>query len=198
MKGFVGGVIFTLLVITSGVFGVSHFGLYPIGADNPPGALERSLASRAMDEYAAKHKPSGGNPVQLTPANLMTGAKQYELRCAFCHGGATAKISPMRDKFNPPAPQLINRIPHDDDSWLFWVTKHGVRMTGMPTWGGILSDDEMWSIIAFIKHSDKLPPDVQSYWQRMAATPGEIEEHTPEQHSHPPGPAHPAADRSNR
>ena len=145
-----------------GVFVVSHFGLYPIGADNPPGTLERSLASRAMDEYAAKHKPAGGNPVQITPANLMTGAKEYEEHCAFCHGGAKAKISPMRDKFNPPAPQLINRIPHDDDAWLFWVTKHGVRMTGMPTWDGILSDDEMWTIIAFIKKSDKLPPDVQS------------------------------------
>ena len=42
----------------------------------------------------------------------------------------------------------------------------------------------MWKIIAFIKHSDKLPPDVQAYWQKMAATPGEIEEHTPEQHEH--------------
>ena len=76
----------------------------------------------------------------------------------------------MRDKFNPPAPQLINRIPHDDDAWLFWVTKHGVRMTGMPTWDGIMSDDEMWKVIAFIKHSDKLPPDVQAVWQKMAAS----------------------------
>jgi mono/diheme cytochrome c family protein len=188
MKGFALGIVITLLLITAGVFVVSQFGLYPIGADNPPGTLERSLASRAMDVYAAKHKPAGENPVQITPANLMAGAKEYEEHCAFCHGGAKARISPMRDKFNPPAPQLINRIPHDDDAWLFWVTKHGVRMTGMPTWDGILSDDEMWTIIAFIKKSDKLPPDVQSYWQRVAATPGEIDEHTPAQHLHPPTP----------
>ena len=101
--------------------------------------------------------------------------------CAFCHGGAKAKISPMRDNFSPPVPQLINRIPHDDDAWLFWVTKHGVRMTGMPAWDGILSDDEMWKVIAFIKHSDQLPPEVQASWQKMASTPGEIEEHVPEQ-----------------
>ena len=186
MRGFVFGVLVTLLAIAGGVFAVSQFGLYPIGADNPPGSLERALASRAMDEYAARHKPAGGNPVQPIPANLMEGAKEYEEHCAFCHGGAKAKISPMRDKFNPPSPQLINRIPHDDDAWLFWITKHGVRMTGMPTWDGILSDDEMWKVISFIKHSDKLPPDVQSYWQKMAATPGEIEEHTSEQHEHAP------------
>ncbi len=187
MKGFIAGILVTLLVIAGGVFAVSHFGLYPIGADNPPGSLERALASRAMDVYADKHKPEGGNAVQITPANLTEGAKQYEERCAFCHGGAKATISPMRDRFNPPVPQLVNRIPHDEDAWLFWVTKHGVRMTGMPAWGGVMSDDEMWKVIAFIKHSDKLPPEVRSAWQKLATTPGTIKEHTPEQHEHPPG-----------
>ena len=184
MKGFIVGIIVTLLVIVCGAFLVSHLGLYPIGADNPPTHLERSLAGTALDVYADKHKPAGDNPIQLTPANLMEGAKEYEEHCAFCHGGAKAKVSPMQHKLNPPAPQLINRIPHDPDAWLFWVTKHGVRMTGMPTWDGVLTDDQIWKIVAFIKHSDKLPPDAQSVWQMMATEPATIEEHTPEQHKH--------------
>jgi len=182
MRGFIAGVLVTLVALASGAFAVSYLGLYPIGADNAPGPLEHALASRALDEYADKHKPVGDNPIQATSENLMDGAKEYEEHCAFCHGGAKAKNSPMRNKLNPPAPQLIDSIPDDDDAWLFWVSKHGVRMSGMPTWDAILSDDEMWKIIAFIKHSDKLPPEVQSFWQKMAATPGEIEEHTPEQH----------------
>ncbi|MEO8095940.1 MAG: cytochrome c, partial [Pseudolysinimonas sp.] len=124
------------------------------------------------------------NPTALSAENLTTGATEYEEHCAFCHGGAKAKISPMRDKFSPPVPQLLDRIPHDDDAWLFWVTKHGVRMTGMPAWGGVMSDDEIWKIVSFIKNSDRLPPEAQAAWQKMAATPGEIEEHTPEQHEH--------------
>ena len=182
MRGFIFGIVFTLLATVGGTVAVSHLGLYPIGADNPPSSIERALAGRAMDVYAAKHKPEGPNPTQPTPANLTTGAKEYEEHCAFCHGGAKAKISPMQNRFNPPAPQLINRIPHDDDAWLFWVTKHGVRMTGMPSWDNIMSDEEMWMVVSFIKHSDKLPPEVQAEWVKMAATPGEIEEHTPEQH----------------
>jgi mono/diheme cytochrome c family protein len=187
MKAFLTGIIVTLLAIAVTVFAVAHLGLYPIGADNPPGGLERALASRAMDVYASKHKPQGENPTAMTAANLTEGAKEYEEHCAFCHGGAKAKISPMRDKFNPPVPQLIDRIPHDDDAWLFWVTKHGVRMTGMPAWDSVLSDDEMWKVVAFIKHSDKLPAETQAAWQQLASTPGEIEEHTPEQHTHEPG-----------
>jgi len=184
MKGFVVGIGVTLLALACGAWVTSTFGLYPIGADNPPGTLETVLAQRAMDVYAAKHKPSGNNPVQATPAALSDGAEDYEEHCAFCHGGAKASISPMRDKFNPPAPQFIDRIPHDDDAWLFWVTKHGIRMSGMPTWDGVLSDDEIWKVVAFIKHTDTLPPEVRSLWERIAAKPGEIGEHTAEQHQH--------------
>ena len=171
MRGFIAGIIFTLLVIVVCVFAVSHFGLYPIGADNPPSALERSLAMRALDEYADRHKPETDNPVQPTAENLTEGARLYETNCALCHGGAKAKISPLRDRFNPPVPQLINRVPDDEDSWVFWVTKHGVRMTGMPSWDGTLSDDQMWKVVAFIKHSDKLPPEVNAAWHRMATQP---------------------------
>ena len=184
MRGFIVGVVLTLVVLACSVFAVSRLGLYPIGADNPPSGLERSLAGRAMDVYADKHKPDMQNPTGLTADNLTEGATEYEEHCAFCHGGAKAKISPMQNKFNPPAPQLINRIPHDPDNWLFWVTKHGVRMTGMPAWDGVMSDEEIWKVIAFIKHSDKLPPETAAAWQTLAAEPTKVEEHTPEQHTH--------------
>jgi thiosulfate dehydrogenase len=171
MKVFVLGIVLALCAVALGVYAVSRYGLYPMGADNPPSRLERSLASRALDAYAEKHKPDGDNPVALTAANLTEGATEYEEHCALCHGGATTKISPLENKFNPPAPQLINRIPHDEDAWLFWVTKHGVRMTGMPTWDGVLSDDEMWKIIAFVKHSNALPPEVEAAWRASAQSP---------------------------
>lgn len=175
MHGFIVGIIGTLATIGSSAYLISYFGLYPIGADNPPGRLERALAGRALNAYATRHKPAGDNPVQPTPAALTVGATEYEEHCALCHGGAKAKLSPLRDKFSPPSPQLIDKIPHDDDAWLFWVTKHGVRMTAMPAWDGLLSDDEIWKVVAFIKHSDKLPPEVRSAWEAIATNQREIE-----------------------
>jgi len=168
MTRFVFGFVSAFAAMAVGVFVVSHFGLFPIGADNPPGRLERSLAGPALDVYAERHMPAGGNPMPPTTTNLTEGAKAYEEHCSLCHGGARDKISPMRDRFSPPAPQLINKIPHDEEAWLFWITKHGVRMTGMPAWDGVLSDDQMWKVIGFIKHSNKLPPDVEAAWRKMA------------------------------
>src|SRR5215813_6327760 len=111
MKAFIAGIIFTILVLVVGVFAVSTFGWYPMGADNPPSALERSIGMRAMDVYADKHKPALENPTAITPENLTAGAKEYEEHCAFCHGGAKAKTSPMQNRFNPPVPQLLVDVP---------------------------------------------------------------------------------------
>jgi len=173
MRGFIIGVIVTLLVIALGAFITIHFGLFPIGADNPPSSMERKLANMAVDNYVDRHAPvPSDNPFQPTSDNLTEGAHVYEQHCALCHGGAAAKISLMRTRFSPPVPQLINRIPHDEDGWLWWVTKHGTRMTGMPSWDGVLTDDQMWKAILFVKHSNKLPPDVQMAWQEIA-TPAE-------------------------
>lgn len=57
------------------------------------------------------------------------------------------------------------------------ASMHGVRMTGMPTWDGILSDDTMWKIVAFVKHSDTLPPEAQATWQQAAASGGDAHAH---------------------
>lgn len=170
MRGLLGGVALTLLVIVACAFLVVNRGWYPIGADNPPSALERRLANMATDAYVGGHAPKQENPVQPTPAALTEGARLFEQHCAACHGGASPRISPMRAKFNPPVPQIINRIPGDPDADLWWVTKHGIRMTGMPSWDGILSDDQIWTVIAFVKHSGSLPPEVETAWKALAAT----------------------------
>jgi mono/diheme cytochrome c family protein len=168
MRGFLGGVVVTLLVVLGGAYLVLYLCLFPIGADNPPGVLERRLAHTAIDAYLAKNAPKQENPFQPTSENLIEGARKYEQHCAICHGGAATRISPLQNKFSPAVPQLVNRVPHDPDAEFWWITKHGYRLTGMPAWDGILSDDEIWKVIAFVKHSNKLPPDAQAAWQAAA------------------------------
>lgn len=179
MKGFILGIIVTLVVLYAGFYLTIKQGWFPIGADNPPGKMERKYANMAMDEYVDKHMPQGENPMEANSSNLMEGAMTYEKHCALCHGGGKDRTSPMAHKFSPPVPQIIQRIPHDEDAHLFWVTKHGLRMTGMPSWDGVLSDEDMWKVIAFIKHSDKLPADVQAMWQQAAQGPATTNAVTP-------------------
>jgi len=169
MRGFITGVVLTLVVIIAGGYEYLHQGKFPVGADNPPGTIERWLANMAVDEYVDRNAPKQENPMQPNPQNLAAGARLYEQNCSFCHGGLLQRISPMRARLNPPAPQIINHFPGDPDSHLFWVVKHGVRLSGMPTWGGMLTDDQIWQVVAFVKHSANLPPEAQEAWRQAAA-----------------------------
>lgn len=172
MRGFIGGVVLALLVVFGGTFLVINRGWFPVGADNPPGTMERRLAHMATDAYVGSHAPKQENPVQPTAAALIEGARLYEKHCAVCHGGAAQRISPLRTKFSPPVPQIVNRVPKDPDGDFWWITKHGIRMTAMPAWDGILSDDQIWTVVAFIKHSDKLPAEAQVAWKEAAGVGG--------------------------
>ena len=100
---------------TAGVYLFIYMGKFPVGADNPPGRMERSLANMAMDQYVDRNVPQQPNPMQPTVENLIAGARTYEQHCSFCHGGAARRISPMRTKFNPPVPQILQHVPGDPD-----------------------------------------------------------------------------------
>jgi mono/diheme cytochrome c family protein len=168
MRGFLGGILVTLLALLGVVFLVISFALLPLGADNPPGALERRLAHTATDKYLAKNAPKQENPFPPTSRKLVEGAHKYEAHCAVCPGGAASRVSALQNKFSPPVPQLIDRVPDDPDAEFWLITKHGYRLTGMPAWDGILSDDEIWKVIVFVKHTDKLPSEAQAAWRAAA------------------------------
>ncbi|MGA2962030.1 MAG: cytochrome c [Candidatus Korobacteraceae bacterium] len=169
MRGFITGVLLTVAVILGGTYQYLHLGKFPVGADNPPGTIERWLADMAMEEYIDRNMPKQGNPMQPNAQNLAAGARLYEQNCSYCHGGLLQRVSPMRTKFNPPVPQIINQIPGDPDAHLFWAIKHGIRLSGMSSWAGILSDDQIWQVTAFVKHSANLPPEAQEAWRQAAA-----------------------------
>ncbi len=62
----------------------------------------------------------------------------------------------MKTKFYPPVPQLMTFTPDDPDANLFYVTKYGIRFTAMPGWDGVLTDDDIWKTVLFIKNSSKM------------------------------------------
>ena len=72
-----------------------------------------------------------------------------------CHGGPGVNWAKFSEGLRPDPPdlkELADKIPPEQ---LFWVIKHGINMTGMPSFGLIeVPDQEIWTIVAFVK---KLP-----------------------------------------
>jgi mono/diheme cytochrome c family protein len=63
---------------------------------------------------------------------------------------------PFADTMSPPVPLLNSpEVQSYTDGQLKWVIDNGLRPSGMPGSKGILSDDEIWSTVLYIRH---LPP----------------------------------------
>ncbi len=161
MRGFFIGVVVTLgiLALGGGVF--IGLGLVNTAADQQPGKLETYIASGSLD--AAVKRRAGGlaNPVPVSDDSLMEGMTLYAIDCAGCHGSLDKSLSKLGADFYPPVPQII-KDPIDDPEWfIYYVTKHGIRNTGMPAWSQHLKDEEIWKISAFLSRINRLPPAVQ-------------------------------------
>ena len=96
---------------------------------------------------------------------LITGGKLYLDQCAGCHG-TPGKQRKYPTGLNPTAPQFATEGTEYTESQVFWVAKHGVRMTGMFSNGLWDSDEELWALAGYIKRMNHLPPHVQEELSR--------------------------------
>ena len=170
VRGFVMGVIATILVALVAGYLLLRSGFIPANADAQPGGLELWAAGTSLDATLQRQAPKGPNPVALTDANLIQGISLYGQHCAICHGTAAgaASASPVAKGLYPAPPQLGDDGVEDDPEGVsYWKIKHGIRLTGMPAWGRSLNDQQIWTLALFLKHMDKLPPAAKQAWAQV-------------------------------
>jgi mono/diheme cytochrome c family protein len=123
---------------------------------NPPGKLEtRVMTSMKLHLLVGNKRQK--NPLAANPQSIADGKDAFSHYCAACHGldGQNTGV-PFADRMSPPVPSLASRDVQDfTDGQLKWVIDNGIWPSGMPGSKGILSDDEIWSIIVYLRH---LPP----------------------------------------
>ena len=107
-RGFVAGVLATIVVALVGGYIVLRSGLIPTNADAKPGWVETWAANTSLEATLAREAPKGPNPVAMLDENLITGIDLYGQHCAICHGTAKgeASASPVATGEYPPPPQL--------------------------------------------------------------------------------------------
>jgi mono/diheme cytochrome c family protein len=157
MRGFILGIIVTVVVGFAGAYlyiSGGHFDTRAIG--NTPSAFERKTANGSLDKWVDDHAPKQQNPYPATMDNIMDGSMTYDKNCAVCHGSLKQPVSPMRTNFYPPVPQLMTHTHDDPDANFFYIIKYGVRYTAMPGWDGVLSDDDIWKTVTFLKNSSQM------------------------------------------
>lgn len=123
---------------------------------SPPGTVERGVMRWTKHTVTVRNK-SERNPLQTTEENIASGKEAFSHYCVACHGmdGQNTGV-PFADAMSPPVPSLKSpEVQSYTDGQLKWVIENGIAPSGMPGSKGILSNDEIWSTVLFIRH---LPP----------------------------------------
>jgi mono/diheme cytochrome c family protein len=158
MKGFLYGIILTVIALAVGGYILLKKGYVDFKADREPSAFEDKLAMSAVDASTERNAPELKNPVAADEANLVAGAKLYLEHCAGCHGLPANPDSQFARSFNPPVPAFFKDAPDMPEYQNFYIIQHGVRWTGMPAWNKTLSDAQTWQLVTFLSNVEKLPP----------------------------------------
>jgi len=149
-------------------------GMYNIGADEPhwmPTMMainslrERSIASRMAH-------------VQVPDLNdqktIAAGAEDYSGMCTGCHLAPGVTNTEIRPGLYPMPPDLT-RLGSNDPKRTFWIIKHGIKMSAMPAWGKTHTDQQIWSMVAFIRKLPGMTPE--QYAALGGKPPAEDEDH---------------------
>ena len=174
MKGVMLGFGLALALSIIGAYLLLISGRIPANADSAPGSLETWMASTSLQATLGREAPKDQNPVPLNEGNLLDGIALFGQNCAICHGSSKgdASPSPIAKGLYQKPPQFASEGVEDDPEGVsFWKMKHGIRLTGMPSFAPTLSDTQMWTIALFLKHMDALPPAAQQAWQRVQNVP---------------------------
>ncbi|HEY3990130.1 MAG TPA: c-type cytochrome [Acidobacteriaceae bacterium] len=97
------------------------------------------------------------NPLPDNAATLADGKEAFSHYCVACHGldGQNTGV-PFASRMSPPVPLLSGKdVQAYTDGQLKWVIDYGIWPSGMPGSKDVLSDDEIWSIVVYLRH---LPP----------------------------------------
>ena len=144
----------TLLIaaafVALGTIGFAYSGLYDVRASSPHSGLVNWLLSKTSHASIERQAKNVSVPDLSDTALARAGINDFDAMCAGCHGAPGKNPEAMGRGLNPPAPDLVESAAHMNPAELFWVTKHGIRMTGMPAWGATHDDDALWPVVAFM------------------------------------------------
>lgn len=153
-------IVVVILAVLGGLFFI-YSGSYNVAATSKDSGIVHWLIATTREESIDRRAEDVIPPPESTlsnPQTLRVGFEHYNEMCVVCHGAPGVEPGEAREGLNPKPPLLAKVAKKIPTREMFWVIKHGIKMTGMPAWGPTHSDDKIWAMVAFAKTLPDLSP----------------------------------------
>ena len=104
-------------------------------------------------------------PMLTDPQRIVGGALLFNAKCVQCHGAPGVAPGDIGKSMQPLPGPLVDALQRWRPREIYWLTRHGIKMSGMPAWEFRLSDAQMWDVVAFVQHMPGVTP--QAYAQAI-------------------------------
>jgi len=145
-------VVLIALPLTAAVL-IVGFTQVKLDALQEPGHLETVLATHA--KYILIQRSSRENvppPPRDLQASIEEGDKLFATECAMCHGPDGHQPTDAGRWMYPRASDLTSpEVQQYSDRELFWIVKNGIRLSGMPAFGRVESDEHIWNLAHYVR-----------------------------------------------
>ena len=159
MKRFLKITVLMLFLLVAGVllFGYFYVRNRGFSSREEPSWMETFLARNARKlatPAAAKGLP---NPETMTPEKWAEAREHFVEHCSVCHGTDGRGDTTFGKNMYPKVPNLAGAQTQGlSDGEMFYIISNGVRLTGMPAFGGEDSPESIWHLVSFIRRLPNL------------------------------------------
>jgi mono/diheme cytochrome c family protein len=133
-------------------------GVYDIGADDHHTKVVSSLIEQLREHSIEVRVRTIELRYSEDPQKIAAGAEHYAALCVGCHLAPGVTKSEIRPGLYPHPPNLAQEDLRDGRR-AFWIIKHGIKMSAMPSWGKTLDDAAIWDVVAFVRKMPNMTPE---------------------------------------
>lgn len=180
MRVRISSVLLTLVTLAAGAAAaglvVLYAGFYNISATHQHLRPTYAILKIGLRESIERRAKDIAVPPLTDPRLVERGFSLYRAHCSQCHGAPGVAPAPFALGMTPLPANLAHKAKERTPAELYWVVKNGIKMTGMPAWKFRMSEDDLWSVVAFMRQMPLLSP--AEYARRSKAAAGTAHAHT--------------------
>jgi mono/diheme cytochrome c family protein len=158
--------------LAMGAAGCIALGVFDVAATTPQTDWTSWITHRTMIRSVKMRAGAPEGSQNFSRTQVESGFRLYETHCVECHGGPGISRAGWTAGLKPTPPYLLDTAREWSPSQLHFIIANGVKMTAMPGWKLRLSDNAIWSLVAFVK---ALRGMSRTDYERMEAAPWHTE-----------------------
>ena len=166
------GIVLVCLGLGEVIF--AWFGIYNIAATEPHWGITSSFIGILRDRSIAV-RSEDIRALNMDDAKLKeAGVPHFHETCRLCHEAPGYRRAEFAESLYPLPPSMTSGSIQQtlSDAEIYWIVKHGIKLTGMPAFGPTHDEKELWRIVAIVDKIPRMSPEQYRQMVRLAKSDG--------------------------